>query len=98
MRPLLSKICATYASQLHTYVLYCKATHLLNVALDIEAKDSAAIKAMKQAMTANLGERYSSPQSDELLGIACFLDPRFKAMLAFCLCYLYNLQCDVNLI
>ena len=54
--------------------------HLLNVALDIEAKDSAAIKAMKQAMTANLGERYSSPQSDELLGIACFLDPRFKAM------------------
>ena len=28
MRPLLSKICATYASQLRTYVLYCKATHL----------------------------------------------------------------------
>ena len=52
--------------------------HLLNVALDIEAKDSAAMKAMTQAMTANLGERYSSPQSDELLGIACFLDPRFK--------------------
>ena len=54
--------------------------HLLNVALDIEAKDSAAIKAMKQAMAANLGERYSSPQSDELLGIAYFLDPCSKAM------------------
>ena len=33
---------------------------LLNVALDIEAKDSAAIKAMKQAMTANLPLRVMS--------------------------------------
>ena len=33
--------------------------HLLDVAFDIEANDSAAIKAMKQAMAANLGECYT---------------------------------------
>ena len=53
---------------------------LLNLALDIEAKDSAVIKAMKLAMAANLGERYTSPQSDELLSIVCFLDPCFQAL------------------
>ncbi len=54
--------------------------HLLNVALVPKASDAAPVKKMKETMETNLRSRYSLPETDEFLRIACFLDPRFRSL------------------
>ena len=54
--------------------------HLINTVLKVEVSDSVAVKAMKADMARNLNSRYQEAAIVQLLDVACFVDPRFKAM------------------
>lgn len=53
---------------------------LLNKYLVVKPTDSNVSKEIKTAVKADLENRYTNPEVQELLNKACFLDPRFKSL------------------